>query len=72
MTSPQFVTNGTEKTFVYEKDGLRTNLSDLVSAGNNDPACICYAQYKDGQDAPVVEIKFNEEEQEMLRKLLTR
>lgn len=65
-------TNGTEKTIVYtDKNGLRTNLSKLVSAGD-DPECLCIAKYNnDEQYDPVEEMKFyGEEEKELLRKWL--
>jgi hypothetical protein len=68
-----YVTNDTEQSFVYEKDGLRTNLSILSPAGN-DPACICHAQYRDGIDAPLKDEKLHisSEEKGLLSELIHR
>jgi len=72
MLESQFETNDFEKTFVYtDKNGLRTNLSKLVSAGKNDPECLCIAKYRGEEDAPVVKVKLYEEEQALLQKLFT-
>jgi len=68
-----YVTNDTEQSFSYMKDGIRTNLSILSPAGD-DPACICHAQYDDGHDAPLKRemIHISSEEKGLLSELLKR
>lgn len=72
-TNVTYVTNDTEQSFSYMKDGIRTNLSILSSAGN-DPACICHAQYDDEHDAPLKKemLHISSEEKRLLSELLRR
>jgi hypothetical protein len=72
-TNVTYVTNDTEESFVYEKDGIRTNLSILGPAGD-DPICICRSQWKDGIDAPLRDEKFHipSDEKGLLSELISR
>lgn len=66
------ITNDTEDSYTYELNGVRTDLSILVSAGS-DPACISKAQYRDGIEKPLKEemLHISSEEKKLLSKLLS-
>jgi hypothetical protein len=66
MLTTTLVTNDTEKSFVYEENGLRWNLSKLVAAGES-PECYCIAAYNDEQYEPVVEVKIPAIRKELLQ-----
>jgi hypothetical protein len=68
------VTNDTEESFVYQKDGIRTNLSILSPIGDSEGACICHAQYRDGIDEPLKEefLHINDDEKGLLSELLNK
>jgi len=68
------VTSDTDESFVYQKDGLRTNLSILTPIGETEGACICHAQYRDGIDEPVKEefLHISSEEKGLLSELLNK
>jgi hypothetical protein len=69
----QYITNDTEQSFSYMKDGIRTNLS-ILSPSGDDPACICHFQCKDGIDEPLKDEKLHidTEGKKLLLELLTR
>jgi len=71
MLNYEFTANDTEKTFVYEdKDGFRVNLSKLVAVPN-DPPCVSLAKYNKENGNLVMRFELDEEEQKLLRKLLS-
>lgn len=69
MLNSQFVTNDTEKTFVYEDKDVRTNLSKLV-ATPDDQECLSIAKYNKENGELIVEVKLYRDEQILLQKLL--
>jgi hypothetical protein len=68
-----YITNDTEQSFVIQNDNGHTDLSILSSAGS-DPACICRAQYREGQESPISEemLHIPPEEKGLLTELLHR
>ena len=70
-TNVTYVTNDTEQSFTYTKDGVRTDLSILTSAGD-DPACICHASYQDGELLKEEMLHISSEEKKLLANLLSR
>jgi hypothetical protein len=68
MMEHEFETSDFDKTFVYKENGLTINLSKVVSAGKDDPECHMIAAYQDGQNEPVIELKFAGEKKELLQR----
>jgi len=73
INEPRYVENDTEQSYTYEKNGTRTDLSILSSAGKDDPTCICHAQYQeDGEQILDEMLHISSEEKGLLSDLLHR
>ena len=69
LPNTTFITNDTERSFVISTENGHTDLSVLVSTGD-DPAHLCISKYTDGSDDPISEIRLYSEEAKYARKLL--
>ena len=69
LPGTSFITNDTERSFIVPTTNGHTDLSILTPSGD-DPAHLYIAEYENGNDEPISEVKLYSEEVKAARKLL--